>query len=219
VVALLGLISLSSARVWDGIWQQEEYSVTFRDREGKPVPDVRLSVENESGDTFYHFPVADYLPGHVPASDADGVLVFHHVPASWVGGRDWWLAGLIHMGEHEGPAYVCRFLHHGREVHRIRYGDLVNRGVGVVRRRWKWLTWAELQDQVFGGLEWDYTDADRVRVFDRNDNGRLEREERYAAGAARRAQETAIDLMTGRRPEWEEYEFRLVERAVVVVLP
>jgi hypothetical protein len=45
--------------VWDDIWGQEEYRITFTDRAGRPVQGVELRVENEAGSTFYHFPVTD----------------------------------------------------------------------------------------------------------------------------------------------------------------
>src|SRR5262249_53491377 len=125
-----------------------------------------------------------YLPGRVPASDADGLLVFHHAPASGVSGRAWWLFGLVPMGEHHAPAYVCRFLLGGREVHRLRHAELANTGGPVVRRRWKWPTWPEFRGPVVRGVVWEPTDERRSWVFDLNGDGKLDREERYAATAA-----------------------------------
>jgi hypothetical protein len=176
-------------------------------------------VDNESGCKCYHFPVADYLPDHVPASDVSGVLVFHHVPWTMVGGTEYELFGTILLGEHGGPAYVCRFLLAGREVGRLPYGDLVNRGAKTVRRRWKWLTWPELQGSIFHGLEWDQTEPSRLRLFDLNGNGKIDRDEGYVARAAYDAQERAAEIMAGRKPEWEELEFALEERTVIVDLP
>jgi hypothetical protein len=217
--ALTGLALSTPAIRWDGSWGQEEYRFTFRDRAGKPVEGVRLRVENEAGTNFYHFPVADYLPGQVPTSDAGGLLVFHHVPYSMHGGTCWQLFGTVCVGECSGPVYVCRFLINGREVHRVRYNDLVDTATKPVRRRWKWLTWPELQEAVFGGLEWDQTAAARLALFDFNGDGKIDREEAYAAGAAERAKERAGDMMAGRVPESEDLEFGLVERTVVVEVP
>jgi hypothetical protein len=217
--AFTGLALSTRAIRWDGSWGLEEYRFTFRDTAGKSVEGVRLRVENESGTNFYHFPVADYLPGHVPTSDAGGLLVFHHAPYSMVGGTCWQPFGAVCVGECSGPAYVCHFLLDGREVHRVRYNDLVNTAGQTVRSRWQWLTWPELQGAVFGGLEWDQTSAARLRLFDLNGNGKINREEAYAASAAERAKERAGEIMAGRKPQCEELEFGLVERTVVVDVP
>jgi hypothetical protein len=179
VAMVLGLV-FSPTILWDGDWVEEEYRFTFVGRGGQPVGDVRLRVENESGTNFYHFPVCDYLPGHLPASGPDGVLVFHHAPGNGVGGKVWLLFGLIPVGENSGPAYVCRFLLDGREVHRVRYHALLDTGVQTVRRRWKWPTWPELQEQVYQGVDWDETASNHLRLFDLNENGRIDRDERYA---------------------------------------
>jgi hypothetical protein len=220
VVAVLGfLLPPNSAIIWDGIWEQEEYRITFTDRDGKPVKGVELRVENESGINFYHFPIADYLPKQVPTSGADGVLVFHHVPSNSVSGRDWWLFGVIPMSGSSPPVYVCRFLLHEREVHRIRYNHLLHTGKKLVKRRWKWLTWPELEEAVFQSVEWDGTADSRLRLFDFNGNGKLDRDEQYAAAAAERAQERSFEIMDGNKPEWEELELMLVERTVVLDLP
>jgi len=218
-MALIGLLPSCEVTIWDGSWWQEEYRITFLDHAGRPVEGVQLRVENAAGSNFYHFPVTDYLPNHLPASDADGVLVFHHAPRHGVSGHSWWLFFLIPMGEHSGPIYVCRFLLDGKEVHRIRYNDLVNTGTTTVRRRWKWLTMAELQELVLQGVAWDDTEPTRLRIFDLNKNGRLEREELYAVSAFYRAQERAMAIEAGEKPEWEQVEFRLVERTVVLDRP
>lgn len=220
-VALLGgvLLSASSLIIWDGIWDEDEYRFTFTDRDGRPVEGVRLRVENEAGVSFFHFPVADYLQDQIPTTGEDGVLVFHHVPRHFVSGQAWWLLGVIPMGEHTGPIFVCRFLLGDREVHRVRYRDLVNKGQKTVKRLWRWPTWPELQRQLFRGVDSDEVEASRLRIFDLDGNGRLDREERYAAVAGYRARERALEIMAGHRPEIEEVEFRLVERTVVLDLP
>jgi hypothetical protein len=219
LLAMLGLVASAEKTAWVGIFQQEEYRFTFRDRHGRPFEGVQLRVENPAGTNFYHFPVTDYLPGQVPTSDANGVLVFHHAPATWVSGTGWWLFGVVPTGEHAAPAYVCRFLHGGREVHRVRYNDLVNTGGQTVKRRWKWLTWVELQEGVFGGLGWDDPRATWGRLFDLNGNGRIDRDEAYAAEAADEARSRAWEVKARIKPEWEELEFLLVEREVVLDLP
>jgi hypothetical protein len=218
-VLLLGVLCPTMTVIWDGGWDQEEYRFTFKDRRGRPVEGVRLRVENAAGTNFYHFPVADYMPGQVPASGPDGVLVFHHAPDNMVSGRDSLLLGVVPVRKVPGPAYVCRFLLGGVEVHRVRYNDLVNTSRVMVRRRWRWLTWPELQEKVFQGVKWDATLPNRERLFDLDGDGELDREERWAAGAAYEAQDRALEIMAGRKPAEEELEFGLVEREVVLDLP
>jgi hypothetical protein len=219
LLLVLWLVSSAVARVtaWGAVWEQEEYRFTFRDRHGRPVEGVQLRVENHSGTNFYHFPVTDYLPGQVPTSDAGGVCVFHNVSDCWYWGLAWWLFGAVPMGDHHAPAFVCRFFHQGRAVHRVSYNDLVNTGEGTVRRRWKWLTRTELREKVFGGVAWE--EMDPPRVFDLNRDGRIDREEASAKWAAYFATERAWQILDGRKPEWEELEFRLVKRTVVLDLP
>jgi hypothetical protein len=213
VAVVLGLV-FSPTILWDGDWVEEEYRFTFVGRGGQPVGGVQLRVENEAGTTFYHFPVCDYLPGHAPASGSDGVLVFHHAPGNGVGGKVWLLFGLIPIAQDGPPTYVCRFLLGGREVHRVRYNDLVNTGGRTVRRRWKWPTWPELQEQVFQGVDLEQAASGHRPNINVSGPG-----SGYAAYAADRALERSFDIMAGRRPEWEDVKFRLVERTVVLDLP
>jgi hypothetical protein len=219
VFVLAVLLSFPGTIRWDGSWDQEEYRFTFLDRTGKPVEGVRLQVENNSGDPFYFFPVADYLPDHVPSSGDDGVLVFHHIPHNMVSGTERMLFGVFPLEQSGPPVYVCRFLHHGQEVNHARYNDIVNQGRKTVKRRWKWLTWPELQKQVFQDVDLADIESARLRIFDRNGNGKLDRDEVYAANAADLAMEKVGDIFRGSRPEWEEVEFRLVERTVILDLP
>ena len=58
----------------------------------------------------------------------------------------------------------------------------------------------------------------RVLVTSSSD-AKLERDEWYAALAADRAWERAVGIEAGDKPEWEDVEFKLVERTVVLDLP
>src|SRR5262249_31729396 len=177
-VILLGLLFPVQTVIWDGGWSQEEYRFTFLDRKGKPVEGVELRVEDQAGNNFYHFPVAGYLPGRVPASGADGALMFHHAPSNMVSGRDYLFFGVVPIAKVPGPAYVCHFVLRGEEVHRVRYNDLVNTSKVKVKGRWKWPTWKELQKDIFQGLKWDEAISSRERLFDLDGDGNLSREER-----------------------------------------
>ena len=72
---------------------------------------------------------------------------------------------------------------------------LVNKGRVKVKRRWKWLTWPELREKVFQGLEWDQAESSRGRLFDLDGDGKWSREEQWAAGAA-------LDAGSGRWTSW-----------------
>jgi hypothetical protein len=218
VVAMALLTSFPG--VWDGDWPPQEYSFTFRDGEGRPVEGVQLRVENEAGTTFYHFPVADYLPGRVPTSDARGVLVFHHAPKSGVSGTAYLVFGVVYVETDPGPVYVYRFLIDDHEVHRVRNIDLSYLGERKVKRQWRWLTSAEVRDQVLGGKEPDWTRiAWDPAVFDLNGDGRVDRTETYAARAASWASDRAWEISVGEKPASEELEFGLVERTVIINRP
>jgi hypothetical protein len=206
-VAVVGLFT-SYRIAWDGGWPPEEYSFTFRDRDGHPVPGVELRVESEAGADFYFFPVADYLPDHIPTSDARGVLVFHHAPSSDLSGGTLFLFGVIPVETASPPHYVCRFLLGGGEVHRVRYSELTNVSEVRVKRRWRWLTPEEVLDQVYRGDErWGRPPE------------HMSREERYFARSASEALTRAEDIKYFGKPASEELEFVLVERTVTVDRP
>jgi hypothetical protein len=52
-----------------------------------------------------------------------------------------------------------------------------------------------------------------------NKNGSLEREELYSISAFYRAQERAMAIEAGEKPEWEQVDFRLFERTVILDRP
>src|SRR5262249_41742676 len=197
----LGLLSTVTCVIWDGGFCRAEFRITFRDAQGRPVEGVELRVEDERGSEFFHYPVTDYLPGQVPAADADGTLVFHHATYSGLefGGQSYYLFFVIPVGQHHGPTYVCRFLYRGREVYRVPYDDLnAEAWKGpTVRRRWRWPDWPYqvLQESYQITGDWHLT---RLQLFDRNGNGVIEQEEGAAARAAEWAYGKTQEVQTGR---------------------
>jgi hypothetical protein len=118
------------------------------DSSGNPVEGVELRVEDERGKEFFCFPVTDYLPAHAPTSDEHGVMRFHHVSTAveWddLGCKLFWL---VPVRTTRSPVFICRFVHRGKEVYRIRYGELPDwdwpgrtwDDVPKVTRHWNWL--------------------------------------------------------------------------------
>jgi hypothetical protein len=109
-VCILGSLEPKQRIVWDGGYGQGEIEVTFRNPDGVPVPGVRLRVEDEVGRVFFLYPVSDYLPDHVPTSDADGRMVFHHVASGVEFSGVVELVASREVVVARGPVFICRFL-------------------------------------------------------------------------------------------------------------
>jgi hypothetical protein len=219
---ILGLASSSTCIIWDGGFCPAEYRITFRDSGGNAVPGVELRVENGQGSEFFHYPVTDYLPDQIPTSGDDGVLVFHHACYSGLefSGRCWYLFFVIPMGEQRGPVYVCRFLYRGQEVYRIRYDDLSAgdwNGNRSVKRRWKWPDWPYQFLESHHSVSGDWESV-RLHAFDRNGNGRLERDEAVAGDAAVRAHGKTLEARQLGHADEEELDFHLVEKTVKLAI-
>src|SRR5262245_36890683 len=116
IAALLGFASYQTTR-WGGSYGylQLEHELTFHDLNGKAIEGVELTVEDQSGNQFFCFPVTDYLPGQVPKSDKDGVMRFHHVSTAveW-DNYGWSLFWLVPIRTTRSPVFMCRFLHGGK---------------------------------------------------------------------------------------------------------
>ncbi len=93
----------------------------FVDSNGKPVQGVSLRVEDHNGNPCYRFPVTDFTPEHMPTSDREGKLTFHHVGVyadltTFPGKRR--LFGIT------PPVYYCRFFKDGQEIYACTFHDL-----------------------------------------------------------------------------------------------
>ncbi len=224
LLGLLGLLSRSAVMIWDGGYLLAEYQITFQDLDGRPVKGVQLHVEDQRGHIFYHYPVTDFLPDRVPISGADGLMIFHHANGGMeFGGKCWLLFGLIPVEEHPGPVYLCRFLHRGQEVYRVRYGEMNSwrRGtwdeVEKVKRRWKRPEWPTCQLLLGQEETLAAYHARLLKFFDLDGDGKLNPEEgaAYVAGTSLRNEEAAIARLKGEDPE-EEMEFPIVRRTVTI---
>lgn len=224
VLAILGLLSRASMILWDGGFALAEYQITFRDADGRPVEGVQLRVEDQRGYAFYHYPVTDFLPDRTPISGPDGLMVFHHADGGCeFGGKCWLLFGLIPVGEHSSPVYVCRFFSQGHEVYRVRYSELnswryeTSEKVEKVKRRWKRPQWPASELLCLQDESKETYHARVLQIFDLDGDGRLNCEEAvaYTAGTNWRNEGAAIARLRGEDPE-EEVEFPLVRRTVTI---
>jgi hypothetical protein len=223
VLGFLAVVSLLSTILWDGGYGQAEFQITFQDADKQSIQGVELRVEDREGHTFYHYPVTDYLPGQIPTSDHDGVMVFHHAGSGIeFSGRCWLLFGLIPVEERRGPVFICRFLHQGREVYRIRFGELDSLGgtweqMPKVKRRWKRSGWPMSQLLTTEGEDYDGWNSRARKFFDLDGDGKLNPEEgaAYHAGTDWRNEEAAIARLKGEDPE-EEMEFPVVRRTLTI---
>ncbi len=222
-ILLVGLISCMGYAVGDGGYNPNEFQVTFIDQSGKPVEGVELRVEDREGHPYFHYPVTDYLPDQIPTSDRDGVIVFHHVARGLEFSIVWFdLFFLIPIDEKSAPYYVCRFLHDGKEVHRVPYHELDDLHVSwdeapKVKRIWRWSSWPASQleqpEKTNGG-----SSRERWRTFDVNGNGKMDVEEGPAFTAAMSFHDEAIEAKLSREKPEREIEFRVVRRTFRIQL-
>lgn len=201
--------------IWDGGFDSAEFRLRFADPSGRPVPGVTLRVETAAGGTSYFYPVNEFLPDECPTSDADGMVVFHHVSGGMeFSGREHSNFVGMQFGETKAPQYVCVFSLGGREVARIRYDDLRERGRHenrpTVTRTWRQPEWA-WREYMDHQDDWKSLE---LRLFDGNKDGVLDREERTARGYF-------VHKLGCDSPEREEKEvtYTIYERTVTAPTP
>jgi hypothetical protein len=207
--------------VWDGGFPQFECRISFRDATGQPVEGVALRVETQAGGNCYFYPVTDYVPDDVPVSDKSGVLVFHHVSDFLeFGGKDCAsILGIQISSSGGAPKYVCRFFQRGREVHSVWFNEIyqtIDHKYGPsVKRHFvcsDWLMREYLSEIKRGGDEASL----RMRLFDCNGDGKLDREEHIAARVSERTMgyfERPEDKLKRRE---QEVEFAEIELQVTI---
>lgn len=220
---ILGVLGLAAAIflvpfqgvIWDGGFPSTEYRLTLIDEAGRPVPGVTLQVETQAGGICYVYPVDEFVPDETITSDADGRMVFHHVSdAIEFSGHE--SADLLGMsfGDTGAPTYVCVFRLGGREVHRLKFGDLQPHGDWdqwrSVTRTWQHPDWP-FREYADHRPDWS---NHRRRLFDVNGDRELDREERVAAGHFDRVVYDAE--FEGRT---RDVRFFVVERRITIAVP
>lgn len=201
--------------VWDGGFPNAEYRLTFVDEAGRPVPGVTLRVQTRAGGECHLYPIDEFRPDFAPTSDAEGRMVFHHAGESLeFGGREYRNLLGMRFGEVDGPQYVCAFSVAGSEVYRVRYNDLLpvgeQAGSPKVSRPWRDSEWPSREY----AAQHEAWPAHRLRLFDGNANGELDREERTAAGHFERVLERREIHRQGR-----DIDFFVVERTLTITPP
>jgi hypothetical protein len=171
-------------------------------------------VQTRGGSTCPLYPIDEFVPGQAPTSDAEGRMVFHHVGAALeFGGRESRNLLGMQFGETKAPQYDLVFSVVDKEVHRLPYDALRPQGEAVLLRiTWEWQhpDWP-LREYVAHQDEWS---AHRHRLFDGNRDGKLDREERIAAGYVERF----IDPSESSRRK-RKVEFVVVERSITLSKP
>ena len=228
VVAILLLGWLCSYHlIWDGGYSDAEYQITFKDQNGKPVEGIELRVEDRQGHIYHHYPVTDFLPGVIPSSDKNGLMVFHHhcYFAMEFSGRIRYVFFAIPVEEKRGPEFICRFLFRGNEIQRIPYDDVNGWRQGTweevpkVKRLWKFPDWPASE---LGPKKDESHEAWAARIdafFDKNKNGELEPEEAAAQNAFQcYLRQRELARIFGEKNE-QEVEFPLVKKTISVQIP
>lgn len=215
VIGLLAVVALAPVQtiLWDGGFEDAEYRLRFVDGAGRPVPGVTLRVLTQAGGVCHLYPVNEFVPDNTPTSDADGRMVFHHRAhyLEFGGGDRLSLIG-VRLTATGAPQYELVFALGGRDVHRVRYDDLrpwKREDHWTASRRWQHSAWAA---QEYLAHRDEEAATRRLRLFDGDCNGVLDREERTAA----RYFEWATGEGLEPRQEQCEVTFLVVERTVTI---
>lgn len=119
-IVLVLLLSLAGCGVSDGAFRQAEYQIKFEGLDGKPIEDIRLEVQDKGGSISYGYPVTDYYADSIPVSDANGMIVFHHVTYFF----EWGGVFFFGWSDVSVPEFNLRFIKSGELIHETKYNDL-----------------------------------------------------------------------------------------------
>jgi len=205
--------------IWDGGFPSIECRLKFVDSSGTPVPGVTLTVRTRAGGTCHFYPVDEFVPDHPVSSDAEGRMVFHHSGSSVeFSGHEYHNLIGFRFGETSAPHYDCVFTLHGREVFRCPFNFYQHEWDEFeqpsVTRVWH----APWDVNKYGWHPDEDYHAWRMRLFDTNNDGTLDREERTAAGFFERTC-GYFEPTCSREMKATEIKFRVVERTITVPAP
>jgi hypothetical protein len=218
LAALFALVPWQGC-IWDGGFPNVECRLKFVNANNKPVPGVTLTVLTNAGGVCHFYPVDEFVPDRPVVSDAEGRMVFHHTAGGleFAGHESYNLFGM-RFGETSAPRYQCVFSLDGREVFRTPFN--------FHRREWAGFRqpavnriWPPPWDLAKHGLQLD-DDLDQwqarlMRLFDSNNDGKLDREEATAANYFERQQRFVREA--AEKPTERGYD--VVARTIVIPIP
>jgi hypothetical protein len=226
VVVIVALVPIQVI-VWDGGFPDIECRLRFVDSHGKPVPGVTLTVLTQAGGACYLYPVDEFILDQPVVSDAEGWMVFHHVsPGLEFSGRDYHSLLGITLSRDSAPHYDCVFSLRDREVFRTPFNfhsqDWDQFQKARLTRSWV--------PPAYDLRITEYLEDDRawrLRMFDANKDGALDREERIAAACVERILAREIHRSAAHKqgdqwtykPQALEVAFQVVERTIVIENP
>jgi len=123
-IAVLGVTG-TQREIWSGYYPFLECEFHFRDSSGKPIQGISLRVKRQTGFSSYYLPIDDYYPGHIPTSDAAGMLRFHYCGHSF-GGTMQTYFHFIQIGNYEPPACMCYFVYKNEIIHSVDFNAFVS---------------------------------------------------------------------------------------------
>jgi hypothetical protein len=153
---------------------------------------------------------------------------FHHVSTAVEWDNYGWLLFWLYPIETEGsPVFICRFLHRGKEVHRIPYGELprwdwpgrIWEDVPKVKRRWNWQAMTRGEMVQKPNESSDQYDSRLRRFFHFDPNDQRHREGVIAWRNAWRLLDNIEQAREKNGEPVEDLEFPVIHRTIPVALP
>lgn len=180
VLCALAYISYHTSRVWScGSFLEGRFSIRIVDEKGRPIEGVNMWVSHITGGLAYGYPVTDFVPGLMPTSDRNGMLLFHHFHGKGPEfcGSTRSLFWYIPIDDDDPPDYKLRFSRKGYVSHETTFRSFRSRCAQTNEveatfpfEPWRaWKTMRTDKDGEWYGMIRDDFDADR--------NGRLSRSE------------------------------------------
>jgi hypothetical protein len=218
LAALIALVPWQGY-IWDGGFPNVECRLKFVDANNKPVPGVTLTVFTEGGGVCHFYPVDEFVPDRPVISDAEGRMVFRHTGGGLeFAGHEYYNLFGMRIGETSAPRYRCMFSLDGREVFstpfNFHHPEWNQFRQPAVKRIWQ-PPWDLAKHGLQSGDDLGQWQAWKMRLFDCNHDGKLDREEATAANYFERQQ--CFVAEAAEKPTERGYE--VVERTIVIPNP
>lgn len=213
IAVLIALVPFQCI-IWDGGFSDVECRLKFVSGDGKPVSDVVLTVLTKGGTVCHFYPVDEFVPDRPIASDAEGLIVFHH-STEWgleFGGREYHNLIGMRFGDTTAPQYDCLFTHNGREVFRTPFNFTHAREWKEFHKPKVTRQWSPPWDEdKHGPQPGEAVKQWTQRHFGSKPREKMDRELRTAAGN--------FERQFFREPRSRETQFHVVERTILITNP